>query len=131
MLAVPEVGGGWRTHQQHLHGFRPGDHLRRLQDGQFAFAGRANDVFLLRGVLVSPVELEAFLEAQPGVREAVVFGAESSVYGAVPMAVVQFVDGLDPIPTANSASQAFEKPKCFGRVAPLAVKEVGRPVGHL
>ncbi len=96
-VALPEPGGGWRFEVQNLLGFRPGDRLRARPDGQFVFAGRANDVFLFRGVLISPVPLETFLEAQQGILEAVAFGAESSTYGAVPMAVVQLEEGLDPL----------------------------------
>lgn len=62
-------------------------------------------MFLFRGVLVSPVQLEGFLEISPGVLEAVAFGAESSTYGAVPMAVVRLAEGVDPEATTAALQQ--------------------------
>jgi len=129
-LALPEPGGGWRFEVQNLLGFRPGDRLRARPDGQFVFAGRANDVFLFRGVLISPVPLETFLEAQPGVLEAVAFGAESSTYGAVPMAVVQLEEGLDPVRISRELQRASRQ--LFGFRGLYAVHpnaEIPRGVG--
>ena len=82
--------------EQILEAMRPGDLLRRWPDGQLSFAGRANDVFLFRTVLVSPHEIEDLLAEDPAVREVVAFGAPSSVYGAVPMAALCLRAGLDP-----------------------------------
>ena len=82
--------------QHTLEALRPGDLLRRWPDGQLSFAGRANDVFLFRTVLVSPHEIEDLLAEDPAVREVVAFGAPSSVYGAVPMAALCLQAGLDP-----------------------------------
>ncbi len=129
-LAYPSPLVGWQEHTQSVAALRPGDRLRKLDDGQFLYAGRANDVFLLRGVLVSPHELEAFLEAQPGVLEAVAFGAESSTYGAVPMAVVQLAPGLDPTTTAQQLQRRSRQ--LFGFRGLYAVhinQEVPRGVG--
>lgn len=79
-----------------LEALRPGDLLRLWPDGLLSFAGRANDVFLFRSVLVSPHESEDLLSEDPAVQEVVGFGAPSSVYGAVPMAALCLRAGLDP-----------------------------------
>ena len=82
--------------EQPLEAFRPSDLLRAWPNGSYSFAGRANDVFLFRSVLVSPHEIEDLLADQPSVQEVVAFGAPSSSYGAVPMAVVTLRPGIDP-----------------------------------
>jgi acyl-CoA synthetase (AMP-forming)/AMP-acid ligase II len=94
------VAKTWRVHLEHpQHGrialertvedARPGDLLRRWPDGLLSFAGRANDVFLFRSVLVSPHEIEDLLAEDAAIEEVVAFGAPSSVYGAVPMAALR------------------------------------------
>lgn len=79
-----------------LEEFRPSDLLRAWPDGSYSFAGRANDVFLFRSVLVSPHEIEDLLAEEPSVQDVVAFGAPSTSYGAVPMAVVTLRTGIDP-----------------------------------
>ena len=75
---------------------RPGDLLRRWPDGLLSFAGRSNDVFLFRSLLVCPHEIENVLGDDAAVAEVVAFGAPSSVYGAVPMAALRLRPGVDP-----------------------------------
>jgi benzoate-CoA ligase len=55
--------GGWT---------RTGDHLQFDADGFFWFSGRANDLFKVKGLWVTPIEIEAVLTAHPAVREAAV-----------------------------------------------------------
>ena len=55
--------GGWT---------RTGDHLQFDTDGFFWFSGRANDLFKVKGLWVTPIEIEAVLTAHPAVREAAV-----------------------------------------------------------
>lgn len=113
--------------QQH---FRPRDLLRRWPDGSYSFAGRADDVFLFRSVLISPHEIENLLSADPAVAEVVAFGASSSTYGAVPMAVVILRQGRDPaedLPRLRRLAQqamGFRAPK-----AVIAVEEIPRGPG--
>lgn len=87
--------GGPLLVERHQKDFRPGDLLRQWPDGSYSFAGRANDVFLFRSVLVSPHEIENILEGDASVAEVVGFGAPSSRYGAVPMAVVVLKASFD------------------------------------
>ena len=55
--------------------FRSGDRAT-ASDGGFVFEGRIGDVLRLGGFLVSPLEIEAFLQAQPGVALAQVVSVE-------------------------------------------------------
>jgi len=57
------MGGGW---------VRTGDELYFDQDGFFWFAGRSNDLFKVKGLWVSPIEVEAAITAHPAVLEAAV-----------------------------------------------------------
>jgi benzoate-CoA ligase family protein len=55
--------GGW---------FRTGDKYYRDEDGYFWYAGRANDLFKVNGLWLSPAEVESVLIAHAAVREAAV-----------------------------------------------------------
>ena len=117
--------------------FRPGDLLRRWPDRSFSFVGRANDVFLFRSVLISPHEIEDLLNAAPTVREAVAFGAHSSVYGAVPMAVVRLREGVDPGPECQrlrrvcQAAMGFRAPKLIRPLEEIPRTSTGKPLRRL
>ena len=53
---------------------RTGDMFWQDDDGYFYFAGRSDDMLKVRGLWVSPIEIEAALVAHPGVIEAGVVG---------------------------------------------------------
>ena len=55
--------------------YRTGDRVRRRVDGSIEFLGRLDDQLKIRGVRVEPAEVETALEADPGVRRAVVVAA--------------------------------------------------------
>lgn len=55
---------------------RTGDLLAQAEDGTFAYVGRGDDVFKVRGMKVAPLEVESRLNAHPAVAESVVVPAE-------------------------------------------------------
>ncbi|MFN0263701.1 benzoate-CoA ligase family protein [Tepidamorphus sp. 3E244] len=55
---------------------RTGDQLQFDADGFFWFAGRSNDVFKVKGLWVSPIEIEAAITLDPRVLEAAAIGIE-------------------------------------------------------
>lgn len=59
--------GGW---------FRTGDKYFQDEDGYYWYAGRANDLFKVNGLWLSPVEVESALMAHPAVSEAAVIARE-------------------------------------------------------
>jgi benzoate-CoA ligase len=55
---------------------RTGDQLQFDKDGYFWFAGRSNDVFKVKGLWVSPIEIEAAITEDVRVLEAAAIGIE-------------------------------------------------------
>lgn len=67
----------WRKYDKSRETFvgewtRTGDNLMFDEDGFFWFSGRTNDLFKVKGLWLSPLEIEAALTAHPAVREAAV-----------------------------------------------------------
>lgn len=71
----------WRKYDKSRETFigewtRTGDQLYFDEDGFFWFSGRANDLFKVKGMWISPIEIEAALTRHPAVREAAVVSFE-------------------------------------------------------
>jgi 4-hydroxybenzoate-CoA ligase len=71
---------------------RTGDKYLRREDGVFLFCGRADDLFKVSGIWVSPHEVEAALVAHPRVLEAAVIAAEGADGLVKPRAYVVLKD---------------------------------------
>lgn len=83
----------WRKLEQTQSTFhgpwtRTGDQLYFDEDGFFWFAGRGDDVFKVKGLWVSPIEVEAVITSHPEVLEAAVIGVEAKDGLIVPRAFV-------------------------------------------
>lgn len=81
------------------------DLFRRDAEGYFWYAGRADDVLKVRGMFVSPLEVEDCLAAHPAVRECAVVGAPDEDGLTVPKAYVALRDGFEPGPALAAALQ--------------------------
>ncbi len=75
---------------------RTGDNLYFDKDGYFWFSGRGNDVFKVKGMWVSPLEIEAALTEHPAVREAAVISFEDGDGFTKPKAFVVLREGHAP-----------------------------------
>ena len=83
----------WRKYDKSRETFigewtRTGDNLTFDEDGFFWFCGRDNDMFKVRGLWVTPIEIEAALTGHPAVREAAVVSCADADGFTRPMAYV-------------------------------------------
>ncbi len=83
----------WRKLEQTQNTFhgpwvRTGDQLYFDEDGYFWFASRSDDVFKVKGLWVSPTEVEAVITGHAAVLEAAVIGVEAADGMMVPRAFV-------------------------------------------
>jgi benzoate-CoA ligase len=73
----------WRKYEKSRETFigdwtRTGDNLQFDEDGFFWFSGRNNDLFKVKGLWVSPIDIEAALTSHRAVREAAVVGFDDA-----------------------------------------------------
>ena len=117
-LAAPEVGhlmvkaesacaGYWNQHAFTKQTFvgewvRTGDRCFRDDDGVFWYVGRADDMFKVSGIWVSPIEVESVLLEHPGVAEAAVVAAPDDDQLAKPLAFVVLAPGHSPTPALEA-----------------------------
>ncbi|WP_372621310.1 benzoate-CoA ligase family protein [Falsiroseomonas sp.] len=73
---------------------RTGDKYLRDAEGFYRYQGRADDMFKVSGIWVSPFEVEAALASHPAVQEAAVVGREDADGLVKPMAFVVFKPGM-------------------------------------
>ena len=90
----------WRKYDKSRETFvgewtRTGDHLQFDEDGFFWFSGRANDLFKVRGLWVSPIEVEAALTSHPAIREAAVISFEDVDGLTKPRAYLMVREGFE------------------------------------
>jgi fatty-acyl-CoA synthase len=72
-----------------------GDLGVRDEAGYFYYRSRLDDALRVRGFLVTPRDIEAALNSQPGVDQAQVVGAPHPRHGQVPVAFIVRGDGAD------------------------------------
>lgn len=75
---------------------RTGDKYVRDAEGYYRYQGRADDMFKVSGIWVSPFEVEAALMSHPAVQEAAVIGREDEEGLIKPMAFVVLKDASPP-----------------------------------
>jgi amino acid adenylation domain-containing protein/thioester reductase-like protein len=89
--------------------YRTGDLGRRLPDGDVQFLGRIDDQVKVRGYRIELTEIEAVLEAGPGVREAAVVALDAGTERARLAAAVVFARpaGAASLPTVEAVRAAM------------------------
>jgi benzoate-CoA ligase len=94
--------------RQSLHGrwFFTGDRYRRTAEGAYAYEGRADDMMKVKGLWVSPIEIEGRLIEHPAVREAAVVGIERDGLTAIKAHVI-LAAGATPDDDLTPALQAW------------------------
>ncbi len=83
------------------------------EGGGFAFLGRRDDALRLSGFLVQPAEIEAVLEAVPGVEAAVVVGAADGTRA------VAFLRGGDPAAWSAASDAGLPRHKRPALLVPM------------
>lgn len=115
----------WRKYDKSRETFvgdwtRTGDNLMFDDDGFFWFSGRNNDLFKVKGLWVSPIDIEAALTSHPAVREAAVVAFEDAAGLTKPRAYLVLRDGhaetpalLDELRAAVTPLGSFKVPESF------------------
>jgi o-succinylbenzoate---CoA ligase len=110
LLAGPTVAPASRAADGWLHTGDLGSHA----DGRLRVSGRASDTIISGGENVAPTEVEAVLEAHPGVLEAAVLGRSDPHWGEAVTAIVVARPGAQP------AEDALRE-HCAASLAPFKV----------
>ena len=90
--------GYWNQHEKTKetfqgHWLRTGDKYYRDPDGYYWYVGRSDDMMKVKGMWVSPVEIESALLEHPLVQEAAVVGYDDSNHLLKPAAYVVLKNG--------------------------------------
>ncbi len=121
----------WRKYEKSRETFvgewaRTGDNLYFDEDGFFWFSGRSNDLFKVKGLWVSPLDIEAALTCHPAIREAAVVPHDDSDGLTKPRAFVVlrdgFAEGLELVEELKAAViplGSYKVPDSFRFVAQL------------
>lgn len=115
-------GDGW------LH---TGDHGRLGADGLLHVDSRRDDLIISGGENIAPAEIEAVLEAHPGIVEAAVVGVADRRWGAVPQAFVVVAaadvpDDAELEAFCRARLAAFKVPVAFTRLEALPRNAMGK-----
>ena len=105
----------WRKYDKSRETFvgewaRTGDNLSFDEDGFFWFSGRNNDLFKVKGLWVSPIDIEAALTRHPAIREAAVVSFEDENGLTKPRAFLVLRDGFTQSPQLIDELEAAVAP---------------------
>jgi benzoate-CoA ligase family protein len=115
----------WRKYDKSCETFlgewtRTGDNLYFDEEGFFWFSGRNNDLFKVKGLWVSPNDIEAALTRHPAVREAAVVSFEDKDGLTKPRAFIVLRDGftespqlIDELKAAVTPIGSYKVPESF------------------
>lgn len=114
------------------HGFRTGDQGWIDADGDLHLAGRRANRINMAGMKFFGEEIEAILDAHPGVRASRVFGQEHPALGEIPVAEIVATDPTnapdrrDLLPFCREHLPAYKIPRRFRVVAQLPQTATGK-----
>jgi acyl-coenzyme A synthetase/AMP-(fatty) acid ligase len=115
----------WRKYEKSRETFvggwtRTGDNLSFDEDGFFWFTGRNNDLFKVKGLWLSPIEIEAALTSHSAIREAAVVPYDDADGLTKPRAYLVLRDGftqspglLEELGAAVAALGSYKVPQSF------------------
>ena len=108
------ASGYWNKHEQTKHTFLgewidTHDKFSMDAEGFFWYAGRADDLFKVSGLYVSPAEVEAILKRHPAVLESGVVGVPDANRLIKPRAYVVLKDGHKPSDELTAQLQKLVK----------------------
>lgn len=121
----------WRKYEKSRETFfgdwaRTGDILTFDEDGFFWFNSRNNDLFKVKGLWVSPIEIEAALTRHPAIREAAVVSFEDANGLTKPRAFLVLRDGfsqspqlIDELKGAVASLGSYKIPESFSFIDQL------------
>ena len=93
-MASGYLDGGEQTASRFRDGwFWPGDMGRFRDDGSLVVLGRQDDMMILNGLNIFPVEIERVLERHPAVSVAAALPIASRIHGNIPVAAVELKTG--------------------------------------
>ena len=127
--------GYWNKPDKTAEAFRPdgyfitGDLSRVDKDGYVAIVGRESDMIISGGLNVYPKEIEAEIDAVPGVTESAVIGVPHPDFGEAVVAVIAAEHELDiePIEAALAEKLArFKHPKAYKVIDSLPRNSMGK-----
>ncbi len=129
--------GYWKMPEKTAAEFRPdgffitGDLGRFDAEGYLQIVGRARDLVITGGFNVYPREIEAVLDAQPGVIESAVIGVAHPDLGEAVVGVLAIGDGPEPdldavLEAARSDLAGFKLPKRLVTVEELPRNAMGK-----
>lgn len=94
-MATGYVGDDVATARHFRDGwFEPGDLATIDVDGHLVIHGRADDMMIMNGINIYPVEIERILERHPAVETAAAFPLASAMHGQIPVAAVELRTGM-------------------------------------
>jgi len=97
--------------------------------GVYVVMGRLKELIISGGFNVYPLEVEAEMRLQPGVRDAALVGVQDSARGEIPVAFVEAEAGFDPeafVAALRERLASFKLPKAVRVIDALPRNAMGK-----